>query len=58
MWYGTVNGLCRDDGYQVDVIRSDIHTPGLLRNNLVQSISEDAKGRIWFGTDAGAYILD
>ena len=24
MWYGTVNGLCRDDGYQVDVIRSDI----------------------------------
>lgn len=58
MWYGTVNGLCRDDGYQVDVIRSDIHTPGLLRNNLVQSISEDVKGRIWFGTDAGAYILD
>ena len=58
MWYGTVNGLCRDDGYQVDVIRSDIHTPGLLRNNLVQSITEDVKGRIWFGTDAGAYILD
>ena len=58
MWYGTVNGLCRDDGYRVDVIRSDIHTPGLLRNSLVQSISEDTKGRIWFGTDAGAYILD
>lgn len=58
MWYGTVNGLCRDDGYQVDVIRSDIHTPGLLRNNTIQSIAEDNKGRIWFGTDQGAYILD
>lgn len=58
MWYGTVNGLCRDDGYQVDVIRSDINTPGLLNNNTIQSIGEDAKGRIWFGTDHGAYILD
>lgn len=58
MWYGTVNGLCRDDGYLVDVIRSDIRTPGLLRNNTIQSIAEDEKGRIWFGTDYGAYILD
>ena len=30
MWYGTVNGLCCDDGYQISVIRSDINTPGLL----------------------------
>ena len=29
MWYGTVNGLCRDDGYHVKVFRSDIETPGL-----------------------------
>ena len=24
MWYGTVNGLCRDDGYHVKVFRSNI----------------------------------
>lgn len=58
MWYGTVNGLCRDDGYHVKVFRSDIETPGLLDDNLVECIAEDQKGRIWFGTDKGAYILD
>ena len=58
MWYGTVNGLCCDDGYQISVIRSDINTPGLLNDNTIQSIAEDETGRIWFGTDHGAYILD
>ena len=58
MWYGTVNGLCRDDGYHVKVFRSDIDTPGLLEDNLVECIAEDKKGNIWFGTDKGAYILN
>lgn len=58
MWYGTVNGLCRDDGYHVKVFRSDIETPELLEDNLVECIAEDQAGRIWFGTDKGAYILD
>ena len=58
MWYGTVNGLCRDDGYRVRTFRSDFHTPGLLRDNLVAGIAEDQKGRIWFTTNSGAYILD
>ena len=35
MWYGTVNGLCRDDGYHVKVFRSDIETPeGILFDQL------------------------
>lgn len=58
MWYGTVNGLCRDDGYRVDVFRSDINSPGLLDNNLIESIAEDKQGNIWFGTNKGAYWLD
>lgn len=58
MWYGTVDGLCRDDGYHVKVFRSDIDTPGLLDDNLVGCITEDREGKIWFGTDKGAYILD
>ena len=58
MWYGTVNGLCRDDGYRVRIYRSDINTPGLLDDNTIQCIAEDGRGRIWFGSDHGAYILD
>jgi ligand-binding sensor domain-containing protein/AraC-like DNA-binding protein len=57
-WYGTVNGLCRDDGHHIHVFRSDIHTPGLLNNNLVNCIAEDRAGKIWFGTYKGAYVID
>lgn len=58
MWYGTVNGLCRDDGYNIQVFRSDIKTPRNLKDDLVECIAEDREGRIWFGTDKGAYILN
>ena len=57
IWYGTVNGLCRDDGYQVQVFRSDFNRRGLLANNLVECITEDGDGCIWFGTDKGAYRM-
>lgn len=33
MWYGTEGGLCRDDGYQINVFRSDFKTPELLESN-------------------------
>ena len=58
MWYGTVDGLCRDDGYNVHVFRSDFHTPGMMDINSVLSIVEDKNHRIWFGTHKGVYILD
>ena len=58
MWYGTVDGLCRDDGYSINVFRSDFHTPGLMDINSVLSMAEDHQGRIWFGTQKGVYILD
>lgn len=58
MWYGTVNGLCRDDGYRIQTFRSDFRTPGILNDNLIAAIAEDKRGRIWFSTNCGAYILD
>ena len=58
IWYGTVNGLCRDDGYRIQTFRSDFNHRGLLANNLIECIAEDRYGRIWFGTNKGAYILD
>ncbi len=58
MWYGTVDGLCRDDGYQVQVFRSDIYTPHILLNNTIVCMTEDKEGKLWFGTDNGAYILN
>ncbi|WP_221411542.1 two-component regulator propeller domain-containing protein [Dysgonomonas sp. 216] len=58
IWYGTEGGLCRDDGYQVNVFRSDFNTPDLLESNSVTSITEDREKKIWFGTKRGVYILD
>lgn len=59
MWYGTVGGgLCRDNGYQIDVFRSDINTPGLIESNYIQCITEDSEGNIWFGTMEGVYKID
>ncbi len=58
VWYGTSDGLCRDDGYKVQVFRSDLHTPDLMQSNLIYSIAEDSNNRLWFGTDRGVYILD
>lgn len=59
MWYGTEGGgLCRDDGYTVNVFRSDFNDPHLFESNWVTCIIEDNKHRIWFGTKRGLYILD
>lgn len=58
MWYGTEGGgLCRDDGYTVDVFRADFRNPGLLESNSVTCITEDCEGKIWFSTKRGIYIL-
>lgn len=58
MWYGTFNGLCRYDGYEIDVFRSDMFTPNLLKDNYITYIAEDKEKKIWFGTLKGLYILD
>ncbi|MDO4994698.1 MAG: helix-turn-helix domain-containing protein [Bacteroidales bacterium] len=58
-WYGTQGGgLCRDDGRQITVWRSDRDHPDLLGSNDVTCLAESTtEGAIWFGTKKGAYVL-
>lgn len=59
MWYGTTGGgVCRDNGYQIDVFRSDSRTPGLMGSNDVTCLAEDARHGICVGTGQGAYRID
>lgn len=58
MWYGTVDGLCRDDGYHLKIFRSDQENPDLLASNHILTVTEDHENKIWFGTWKGGYILD
>jgi ligand-binding sensor domain-containing protein/AraC-like DNA-binding protein len=58
MWYGTIGGgLCRDNGYQINVFRPDILLGEPEAKNVL-CIAEDCHGNIWFGTDVGLFRLD
>ncbi|MDD3319968.1 MAG: two-component regulator propeller domain-containing protein [Paludibacter sp.] len=58
MWFGTKDGLCRFDGYDIKVFRSSALTPGKLTNNEIQCISEDNEQKLWVGTFEGINIID
>src|SRR5210317_1836806 len=53
MWFGTVDGLNRFDGYTIKVFNTERGNPNSLSNNTVRSLAEDMYGRIWIGTDDG-----
>ena len=58
IWYGTVDGLCRDDGYSIHTFRNNFLTPELIQMNHITGITEDKHHRIWFCTRKGIYVLD
>jgi signal transduction histidine kinase/ligand-binding sensor domain-containing protein/DNA-binding response OmpR family regulator len=47
MWFGTLSGLNRYDGYSVKVFRQDMHDSSSISDNDIISIAEDTKGRLW-----------
>ncbi|WP_242155539.1 two-component regulator propeller domain-containing protein [Aestuariivivens sediminis] len=58
MWFGTVDGLNRFDGYNIKIFNTDRNNPNALTNNTVRSLVEDKLGRIWIGTDDGLNMYD
>ena len=58
LWYATDGGgVCRDDGRQIDIFRSDAEHPDLLGSNNVVCLAE-AGNHILIGTTHGANMLD
>lgn len=57
-WFGTMDGLCRFDGYDMKIFRSSPLTPGKLINNEIRCITEDTLQKIWVGTPEGIVIID
>ena len=58
MWFGTLDGLNRYDGYKIDKFNTDRTTNNSLINNTIRSLAEDEHGRVWIGTDYGLNYYD
>lgn len=58
MWFGTIDGLNRYDGYNFEVYRPVLNDSTSLSNNRINSIIEDAKGYLWIGTSNGLNVFD
>jgi len=58
VWFGTIDGLNKYDGYNIKVYNTNKNAPHGLSNNTIRSLAEDHLGRIWIGTNAGLNMYD
>jgi signal transduction histidine kinase/ligand-binding sensor domain-containing protein/CheY-like chemotaxis protein/AraC-like DNA-binding protein len=47
MWFGTMSGLDRYDGYQFKVFRHDERDPHSIGDNFIEQIFEGPEGKMW-----------
>ena len=57
MWFATLDGLNRYDGYKFTVFRHDPQNKTSVTKSFVQSFFEDSQGRLWIGTISGGLDL-
>ena len=59
MWFGTLGGLNRYDGYDFQVYQFQPNQANTLSGNNISAIYEDREGLIWIGTwGQGVNVLD
>src|SRR5690606_22706015 len=58
MWFGTVDGLNKYDGYNIEIFNTERNNPNSLSHNTIRSLAEDHLGHIWIGTDNGLNIYN
>lgn len=55
MWFGTVSGLNRYDGYQFRVFKHDSKDPHSLGDNYIDQIFNGPEGKMWVALRAGGF---
>ncbi len=53
MWFGTMDGLNKYDGYNFTVYRHDSNKPGSIPASDIIALYEDRAGILWVGTNGG-----
>lgn len=58
MWFGTIDGLNKYNGYEFQIYRTILNNPRSISNNRINVITEDSQGNLWVGTDNGLNVFD
>ncbi|RKY99509.1 MAG: hypothetical protein DRQ13_02140 [Ignavibacteriae bacterium] len=53
MWFGTIDGLNKFDGYDFTIYSNDPNDPTTISDNVITCMFEDSKNQIWVGTVNG-----
>ncbi len=55
MWFGTQDGLCRFDGYDIKIYKKT-NSPYSICNNFIKALVTDNNSNLWIGTAQGISI--
>lgn len=58
MWFATRSGLCRYNGYETTLYKSNLYSPDLLTSNSITCLADDDNNNLWIGTGEGLNMLD
>jgi signal transduction histidine kinase/ligand-binding sensor domain-containing protein/DNA-binding response OmpR family regulator len=58
MWFGTMSGLNRYDGYNFKIFRHSLNDSTTISDNFIVRIVEDDENRLWISTRNGINIYD
>jgi signal transduction histidine kinase/ligand-binding sensor domain-containing protein len=59
IWFGTIDGLYRYDGFNFKIYRAKENTLNSLSNNTIRALAIDKENKLWIGTQGGGLnVLD
>ena len=58
MWFGTLDGLNKYDGYRITTYRHWRSDPNSLRYDHITALYENRSKTLWIGTDVGLHHFD
>lgn len=58
LWFGTIDGLNKYNGYEFKVYRSILNDSTSISNNRINAIVEDKNNHLWIGTNNGLNLFN